>query len=418
MEDRVQAEDDCCSSDRDQRCPCLGEDRIQDETAEERCPQPQDQNAATLAVAHFHQTMMEVTFVGSRHALSLGRSSNDRERRVDDRDAEDEERNEQRRQKEIRLARGVGLVVRIGSTPDHTRRHRHQKSEEQRTAVPHEDLRRVEVVREKTDAHAEGDDRHERTDVRLSQYAQIVQSPAVEEERSRSNCDNACRESVEPVDEIDRLSHADQPEHGDDRNPVVGQNEDVEERDAEVEHRRTEPDQHQTCDHGTGDLGRARKFAHIVDETCSEDDGRCDENPERFGVVVEHHRKAIHLPSEQEGHDEAEEHGYSTDIGCRHPMDSTLVGLHDPPHLVGSTSHQRRGEEGDQSGDQADEEIGNRIWHVPRLFGEQDPLDRQQRNPRLRRPRGMPGMRRTDLPHRRALLRSRHRRFVLEEPEQ
>lgn len=51
-------------------------------------------------------------------------------------------------------------------------------------------------------------------------------------------------------------------------------------------------------------------------------------------------------------------------------MDSTLVGLHDPTHLVGLSSHDRRGEESDQSCYQADEEIGNGIWHVPRLFGE------------------------------------------------
>jgi hypothetical protein len=80
-------------------------------------------------------------------------------------------------------------------------------------------------------------------------------------------------------------------------------------------------------------------------------------------------------------------------------MDSTLVGFHDPSPSVGLPSHHRSGEESDQSGNETDEEIGDRIWHVPRLFGERDPLNRGRTNPVLRRPQGTPGMRRTDSPH-------------------
>ena len=44
---------------------------------------------------------------------------------------------------------------------------------------------------------------------------------AVEEERQGADGDDAGGEPVEPVDEVDRLGHAEQPQHGDQRHPVV-----------------------------------------------------------------------------------------------------------------------------------------------------------------------------------------------------
>ena len=114
---------------------------------------PQDDDAAALAVAEAHEAVVQVVLVGGRGARAAGQ----------------------------RGARSTSAVSRIG-TPrmtsgmnsgakkkyvcplnarrcrapaDDHRRRRHQQAEQQRAAVAHEDLGRVEVVRQEADAHAQ-----------------------------------------------------------------------------------------------------------------------------------------------------------------------------------------------------------------------------------------------------------------------
>ena len=88
-------------------------------------------------------------------------------------------------------------------------------------AVAHEDPRRVEVVGQEPEADAEHDDRDQRADVRLGQQAELVEALAVEEERARRDGDDAGGQPVEPVDEVDGVGHADQPQDGDERGEVL-----------------------------------------------------------------------------------------------------------------------------------------------------------------------------------------------------
>ena len=69
--------------------------------------------------------MVQVAFVGSCHTLTLDGSANNGEQGVENRHTQNEQRNKQRRQEKVGLTWGVGLTVRVGATPDHTRRHRH-----------------------------------------------------------------------------------------------------------------------------------------------------------------------------------------------------------------------------------------------------------------------------------------------------
>ena len=149
---------------------------------------------------------MEVALVGGGDARAPRRPADDGEDRVDDRHAEDDERDEQRGEEEVGLP-GERLV-RIGPAADHGGRRRHQQPEQQRAGVAHEDPRRVEVVGQEAEADAEHDDGHERADVGLRQQAELVEPLAVEEERARRDGDDAGGEAVEPVDEVDGVGHA------------------------------------------------------------------------------------------------------------------------------------------------------------------------------------------------------------------
>ena len=153
----------------------------------------------------------------------------------------------ERGEEEERLA-DERLAGRVGAAADDARRHRHQQPEQQGAAVAHEDPRRVEVVRQEPEAEPDGDDRHHRPEVRLGEQVEVGEPLGVEEERAGADGDDAGGQPVEAVDEVDRLGHAEQPQHRDQRDPVVGQEVDVEERDAEVVHRDAEPDEHEAGD--------------------------------------------------------------------------------------------------------------------------------------------------------------------------
>ena len=72
-----------------------------------------------------HEAVMQMAFVGGRHTLAIDRPANDGEQRVQDGHTQNEQRNEEWRQEKVGLTRGLSLTVGVGTTPDHTRRHRH-----------------------------------------------------------------------------------------------------------------------------------------------------------------------------------------------------------------------------------------------------------------------------------------------------
>ena len=312
---------------------------------------------------------MQMALVGRGHPLTFGGPADDGEERVEDRHTQDEERNEEGRQEEVGLTRGVGGRVGVGAAPHHAGRHRHEQAEQQSSAVAHEDLGRIEVVRQEADAHTESDDGDERADVGLQQRTQVVEAAAVEEEGGRRDGHDAGGQAIQAVDQVDGLGHADHPEDRDERDPVVREHEDVEERDSEIEHRDAEPHQHQRGDHGAGHLGHARHLAQIVEQAGREDHGGGEQHAEGFGVVVEDEGEPIHLPGQAEGGGESDEHGDAAHVGGGPGVDAALVGLDDPAPQVGDTDDDGRGDEGDDGGDRADQHIARSIRHACELTG-------------------------------------------------
>ena len=69
-----------------------GEHRIEHERRQQRRPRPQDQHAAPVAVAEVHQAVVEVALVGDVERLAPGGPADDGEQQVEDRHAEDEQR--------------------------------------------------------------------------------------------------------------------------------------------------------------------------------------------------------------------------------------------------------------------------------------------------------------------------------------
>ena len=60
------------------------------------------------------------------------------------------------------------------------------------------------------------------------QQVEVAELLAVEEERAGADGDDAGGQPVEAVDQVDRLGHAEQPQHRDQRDPVVGQDDHAE----------------------------------------------------------------------------------------------------------------------------------------------------------------------------------------------
>ena len=266
----------------------IGECRVQHERTEQRGPRPQDDDTAPMAVSHFHQPVVEMTLVGRGQALPTGRAAHDREERVEDRHAQDQQRNGKWGEEEVR--RADRFLADFDSAPDDARRHRHQQSEQQRTTVAHEDARRVEVVREEPEADARCHHCEQRPHVGRVEQIEIRQPLAVEEEGDRADADDAGGEAVEAVDEVDRLTHPDQPEHRDERaQRLVEEDRPFVERQAEGEHLDAEVHEHHSGQHGAEDLGGRGDVAHVVDQSDDEDDRRSDEHPPRLGVALEDH---------------------------------------------------------------------------------------------------------------------------------
>ena len=275
MQDREQRQHEHQAADRDVADAAAGEHGVEHERRQQGGPPPQDQHAAPLTVPHLHQAVVQVALVGRCHTLTFGGTADDREQGVEDGHSEDEQRDEQRREEEVRLPH-ERLRVRVGAPTDDARAHRHQQPQQQRSPVAHEDASRVEVVWQEPEADADREDRHHRAQVGLRQHADLrVGEPlGVQEEGTGADRDDPGREAVETVDQVDGVRHAQQPQHRDERHPLVAEEEHVDERDTEVEHRDAEVDENRTDQDRAGHLRRRGDLANVVDETDDEDQRR------------------------------------------------------------------------------------------------------------------------------------------------
>ena len=309
-----------------------------------------------------HQAVVEVPLVGNGERLAARHSTNDGERHVEQRDAEDQQRDGQRREEEVGLADEL-LAEGVGASSDHARRHGQQQPEEQCAPIAHDDARRVEVVGEESDAHAHGDDGEQRADVAHVEQIAVGEFLAVEEERERRDRNDSGGEPVEPVDQIDCLRHAHQPQHGDERREVGQHDRAVVERQAERVHHDTELHEHDAGEHRAGDLCGCRHTTDVVDEADGEDDRGREQHTERLGVVLEQHVERIDQPGRSHRSQEAHEHRKATHVGQRCLVDRSVVGEIDPVATPRQHADQRRGDECDGGGNGSDQQERTEVGH-------------------------------------------------------
>ena len=171
-----------------------------------RGPGPQDHDRSAWSVAKPHKPMVHMVVVRGVDAGALGHAADVGKGHVGDRDSEDEQRKEQGRVEEVRLA-----AHSLGSPTDLHRGRGHQQPEEQRPGVTHEHPGGIEVVWQEADADPAGDHSDERPEVGGLQHAELDEPQPVDGERTRGDGDDAGREPVQPVDEVDRVRDADHP---------------------------------------------------------------------------------------------------------------------------------------------------------------------------------------------------------------
>ena len=276
---------------------------------------------------------------------------------------EDEQRQDEWGEEEVRLTDEA--LIGVGATADHARGDGHQQAEEESPAVTHEDARRTEVVREEAHAQADGDDRDEWSEVGRVQQIEVGQLLAVEEEGASTDGDDPGSQPVQAIDEVDRLRHAQQPQHGDERDPVVRQVEDPEERQPEVVHVDAEPDEGEPGDDRPRHLGRGRQSLDVVPQPDDHDDRRRQQHALWFGVAREEAVEVVEGTGDGERYDEAEEHRQATDVGDRRGVHRAVVRLVQPAPPPGKRPDQRCGDERRRARHQTDEDVITGRRHEP-----------------------------------------------------
>ncbi len=106
--------------------------------------------------------------------------------------------------------------------------------------------------------------------------------------RAAADRDDAGREAVEPVDEVDRVRHQHDPQHRDERCEIGREHDHVGveqvERHPEVEHRDAELREQARGEHLTRELGGRRHVDEVVERADEEHHARGEDDAERFGV--------------------------------------------------------------------------------------------------------------------------------------
>ena len=168
-----------------------------------------------MTVTKPEKPMVEMVLISLGHADAFARrTSDDGENQVGERNAEQEERDDEWRKEEKDLT-GYGLIdaaTNGGGTGCK------QQSEQQRSPVTHKGLGGMHVEGKKPNAHTGGDDCQQRSWVQVEQNAVLCELEGIDKEAAGGDCDDASRQTVKAIDEVDRIRHDEEPEHGyDDR---------------------------------------------------------------------------------------------------------------------------------------------------------------------------------------------------------
>ena len=212
-------------------------------------------------------------------------------------------------------------------------------AEEQRSRIPHEDARGIEVVTQEPEAGAqEHDGEHGDFEAELAH--------ADEEERERSDADDACGQAVEAVHEIDDVHERHQVEH---RQRIRKPTEfDIARPERVVDRRKQDP--------GRGDDGSADDLAEQL----------------RRGF------EGLHVVDGADEHRDRETDEHALVIDRKHP--GRALETMPVQQMLGEDFEYERPDHADEHGDAAHARDGNRVdaaraWIVDRVQAEREPLD-------------------------------------------
>ena len=202
----------------------------------------------------------------------------DDERRVEDRDRE----HEQRQQEDHRRRRLQESLHRDG---------REQETEHERARVAHEDPRREEVVAEEADAGS-GDDRGE--DRRVG----LAEREGEDRERDAGDPADAGGKAVHPVEEVDHVHHRDDPQDRE-RDADAGRQVDrAEEREGEVVDPDAEERRNRRRHDLAGELPAGPQDPEVVDRADDGRDGGAQEHAPGLAAELEERERRYEDPEE------------------------------------------------------------------------------------------------------------------------
>ena len=357
MEHRVKNNPDHGDTERQIRRVLVSQSRVEHEATEHSRPEPKDHHASTVAVAHLHQTVVQMALVRRGQALAACRTPDDSEQRVEDRYAQDEERDNQRSEEKIGRSNRL-LFDRVDTATNHARRHCEQQAEQQRSPVTHEDACGVEVVRQKADTEPCGDHGEERPDVGAVEQIEVGQPLAVQKERDSSDADDAGRETIEAIDQIDNRAHTEQPQNCDQRaKALVKKNRTVIERKPEGKHDHAELHERNAGEHDSEDLRRRRNLPNVVDQANCVDDSDRHKDASRLRIAAEHDVERPSQRCSDIGGNEADVHRQPPDVREWRFVHRAIVGEVHPTHPTGKHPDERRHSEGHSCRHQPDHHV-------------------------------------------------------------
>ena len=284
---------------------------------------------------------MSLIRLEDRHAAAV--AAHDGEGRVENRQAECEDRHDQRNR------RGA-----LDGADD--RDAREHEAEELAARVAHEDLGRIEVVVEEAEGCAcESGRQHGDEDDALLQ--------GHEEDRDGRNRRDACGEAVEAVDEVDRVRQADEPEDcrrdGEELEVDVVAERVRDEVDADIKGK----DEHTGRDDLAQEFHLGRQIDVVVDEADDEDDRAADQ--EADDLVEDLRRDLGEGQDAEDCHHESEIDANAANARNRLLVDlSRIRGIHCPrfPRKADDTRRQQQCHTG------SNDERQHIDWHTSALL--------------------------------------------------
>lgn len=171
----------------------LRERRLQHGAGAEKCGDAvDDQHRLAVAEAKLLQAVVQMALVGLHQRLLVHPAAHDREEGVGQRHPDDEQRRHERQHRNL-------------LEPEHGQ-HRQAETEEQRARVAHENLGRMKIEHQESQNAAQQHDREQNDGA-------VAHNDAHAHDAGDGDGGHAGGKPVQPVDQVDRVGHADDPEN-------------------------------------------------------------------------------------------------------------------------------------------------------------------------------------------------------------